>query len=393
MSDDAAAMSLPGRVMRRDLVSALVLAALSLLTSGALASTGYGAKPPDVPPPSFYRIPSSVPAQPPGTVFRSLRLNSPASFKTWVVLYHSRSAAGKDVLVSGVVVVPGRRPPAGGFALVSFAHGTTGFTDAAAPSKSGDTGTPLSIYHLIQLFVFRGYALALTDYEGLGTPGPLQYNVGLSAGRSVLDIARAARNVSQRAVADRLLVAGHSEGGHAALWAGQLAASYAPELRLRGVIASAPGANLPAFWRLRTYSSETTLNVLGLLGAWHRIYDAPLNPLLTAAGLRAATQVVNDHRDRADLSNPVFKPHPLTGNWLRLARRNTPGATRTAAPILLFIGTADKQVPPATNFELVKTLKRVGDNVRLRVLKGADHDQTLIDAKGEVLSFLQARLR
>ena len=392
-------------VVRGAAAASVAAAALGAVVSGAgahperlsadprIGVTGYGAEAPGIPPSSFYEIPAAVPVRPSGAIFRSLQLRSPATLKVWVVLYHSRSTTGKNVLVSGIVAVPARQPPAGGFPIVSFAHGLTGFTDAAAPSKTGDTGTPLSIQDLIQLFVLRGYALALTDYEGLGTPGPLQYDIGLSAGRSMLDAARAVRNLSQGTVARRLVVAGHSEGGHAALWAGQLVGKYAPELRLRGVVASAPGANLTGIWRFRTFSRETTLNVLGLLGAWHRIYDAPLNPLLTPAGLRAATQIVNDHPERADLSKPVFRPRPQPGTWLGLARRNTPGASRTAAPILLLIGTADKAVPPATNFELVKRLRDIGNDVRLRVLNGADHDHTLLDARGDVLRFLHARLR
>ena len=43
-----------------------------------------------------------------------------------------------------------------------------------------------------------------------------------------------------------LLVGGHSQGGHAALFAGELAGSYAPELRLGGVMAAAPAADLEA---------------------------------------------------------------------------------------------------------------------------------------------------
>ena len=36
---------------------------------------------------------------------------------------------------------------------------------------------------------------------------------------------------------DRVVIWGHSQGGHAALWAGQIAASYAPDLSITGAVA------------------------------------------------------------------------------------------------------------------------------------------------------------
>ena len=83
--------------------------------------------------------------------------------------------------------------------------------------------------------------VAATDYEGLGTPGLHPFLVGESEGRSVLDAARAARGLKAGATG-KVLAFGFSEGGTPALFAGELAASYAPELRMLGVAAVAPAA-------------------------------------------------------------------------------------------------------------------------------------------------------
>ena len=66
-----------------------------------------------------------------------------------------------------------------------------------------------------------------TDYEGLGTPGVHPYLIGKSEGRSTLDIIRAARQLDSR-IGTRIAITGHSQGGHAALWAASLAHSWTP---------------------------------------------------------------------------------------------------------------------------------------------------------------------
>ena len=63
----------------------------------------------------------------------------------------------------------------------------------------------------------RGYAIAQTDYQGLGTPGLHLYLIGHAEGASVVDIALAARRLDPSI--GRFAIAGHSQGGQAALFA------------------------------------------------------------------------------------------------------------------------------------------------------------------------------
>jgi len=60
----------------------------------------------------------------------------------------------------------------------------------------------------------------------------------------VLDAVRAARRMGEPKLDDKLVVWGHSQGGHSALWAGMRAPDYAPELKLAGVAALAPASDL-----------------------------------------------------------------------------------------------------------------------------------------------------
>ena len=96
---------------------------------------------------------------------------------------------------------------------------------------------------LLNRWLKAGYAVVRTDYEGLGTPSTHPYLIGVSQGRSVLDMVRAARKLD-RTLGKKVVIAGHSQGGHAALWAGSLAGKWTPELDVRGTLALAPASHL-----------------------------------------------------------------------------------------------------------------------------------------------------
>jgi pimeloyl-ACP methyl ester carboxylesterase len=85
--------------------------------------------------------------------------------------------------------------------------------------------------------------IVATDYVGLGTAGPHPYLIGQGEARSVLDSVRAARQMPQLSLQPATVVWGHSQGGHAALWAGALAPSYAPDVHVLAVAALAPASD------------------------------------------------------------------------------------------------------------------------------------------------------
>ena len=92
------------------------------------------------------------------------------------------------------------------------------------------------------LALARGWAVAITDYQGLGTPGDHTYMVGRALGPNVLDAMRAARKLSpaELPVDGPAAIMGYSEGGAAAAWAAQLQPVYAPDVRLGGVRSREP---------------------------------------------------------------------------------------------------------------------------------------------------------
>ena len=133
-----------------------------------------------------------------------------------------------------------------------------------------------------------------TDYPGLGTTGPHPYLVGLSEGRAVLDAVRAAQQVEKTGAEPRFAVWGHSQGGHAALFAGQLAKSYAPDLTLVGVAAIAPATELEQL--LKDDEDERAGKIIAsyCLWSWSRVYATPLEDWVAADVIPAIDRIAGD---------------------------------------------------------------------------------------------------
>src|SRR3954468_9746506 len=200
---------------------------------------------------AFYTPPSKLPGKTHGDLIWARKLSGQPALSqassNRLVLYRSTGINGKPVAVSGTVSLPRGKAPKGGWPVVTWAHGTTGIADQCAPSRdtasSPDHLLTAYIYPLLTSWLKRGYAVVRTDYEGLGTPGEHPYLNGDSEGRSVLDIVRAARHLD-RSIGRRVVIAGHSQGGQAALFAARLAPAWTPELQVRGTIAFAPVSHL-----------------------------------------------------------------------------------------------------------------------------------------------------
>ncbi|MFZ2512138.1 MAG: lipase family protein [Gordonia sp. (in: high G+C Gram-positive bacteria)] len=158
------------------------------------------------------------------------------------VRYLTRNQSGQRVEGDGVVYYPHGAAPAGGWKVVSWAHGTSGIAPKCAPSHASGAEHDKSQPN-IAAALKRGYVVTAPDYIGMsGTPGT-EYLGGKSAGYNVIDMVRAARH-TDAAIGRRWASLGHSQGGHAALWATRLADSYAPELRNVGTVAIAPASQI-----------------------------------------------------------------------------------------------------------------------------------------------------
>jgi len=283
----------------RTLVASLATIAASAMVFVAAPAQAVVDEPPR---PAFYEAPATLPTAN-GAVIRSETMSfllDPANATSLVtnakrVLYKSTNRAGRAIAVSGVVFVPrtawvglGSRP------VIGFAAGTQGMGDRCAPSRQYSEGFEYEGL-AIQALLTRGYAVAVTDYEGLGTAGIHTYMDRVSQGRAVLDVVRAAQQLPGTGLSatSPVGIEGYSQGGGAAASAAELASTYAPELRVKGAAVGAVPADLN---KVAThldgglYSAFAFFALRGLSAS----YGIDLVPYLNAKGIETMTRVEQD---------------------------------------------------------------------------------------------------
>ena len=174
-------------------------------------------------PGDFYAAPSPLPDGPPGTIIRSEVIDGFHPGATaYRVLYTSTGYDGRPAAVSGLIVVPDGEPPARGRRVIAYTHGTVGVASRCGPSLVAGPQQPL-FFEGGAALLDAGYVVAAPDYQGLGTRGPHPYLVGDSEAKNTLDAVRAARNLPEAEASRDFAVWGHSQGGHASLFTGQVA--------------------------------------------------------------------------------------------------------------------------------------------------------------------------
>lgn len=162
------------------------------------------------------------------------------------VVYRSTAgyAGGFGTDVSGVIAVPAGAAPPGGWPVVALGHGTTGTDVKCGPSDYPDLlGEDGNVARLLA----RGYVVAASDYQGLGTsvesPRTHPYLEPNTAAYNMIDAVRAARNVVPEASRNWAAM-GASQGGQAAWAAAEHADDYGQGLDFVGSAALAPAADL-----------------------------------------------------------------------------------------------------------------------------------------------------
>lgn len=299
------------------------------------------------------------------------------------MLYAGLGYHGGPRDVSGMVLVPDVSVPADGLPIVGYAHGTTGLGDNSAPSRVGFTR--LEREHVAR-WLAAGYVVAVTDYEGLSTPGPHPYLNGEAVADDVVDAVRAARQLGVPTTG-RWVVAGFSQGGHAALFVGLMATHYAPELDFRGTVSLAPPVHMPLLMGAVTADGSRPVSILTsylLAGLPTSHPDFDPRALLTDEGdrlvdLAATAPLVEVLKAGRGLTNDrvgTTNLHDREGLHALLDSCRVPVA-RFDRPVLLVAGSADEVVPLEVVERFAGDLRAAGSDVEFVCHEGANHGAVL----------------
>jgi len=365
---------------------------------------------PEAPRPAFYEPPATIPSTP-GTLIRSepapllldpLDLSSSVVTATRV-MYSSTDGQGRPIAVTGTVFVPktsysgsSKRP------LISYAVGTQGMGDSCAPSQQMEN---LVEYEGLGIApaVARGYAVAISDYQGLGTPGTHTYMVREAQAHAVLDMARATKNLQGSGITNTnpIGLMGYSQGGGAAAAAAELAGSYAPELNIKGSAIGAPPADLAKVAKNIDGSLYFAFETFALLGV-AQAEGIDLAPHLNAEGKKLAAQVENECV--FDLFNHSFKDsgkYTTSGKKLSVLLDEEPfktavdrqriGKLKPNAPVQINHALADDVIPYAVGKQLGSDWCDKGTRVSFNTGVTPTHVGGMVPHVAKSMAFFESR--
>jgi pimeloyl-ACP methyl ester carboxylesterase len=329
--------------------------------------------------------------------------------RNWFVKYRSVGVDGKPINVTGVVSLPKGKAPKNGWPVISYDHGTTGIADQCAPSRDA-TDNPAHLYNsyvypLLNRWLKAGYAVVRTDYQGLGTPGIHEYLVGVSEGRSTLDIVRAAHSLDGR-ISNRFAIAGHSQGGHAALWAARLAPKWTPDLKLGGTVAFAPASHISELISLVRASSSPGggLSAEGALVI--RAIDAT-NPGLQLPSLftdkfaalypetltKCQPQLAQSDSMGGLAPSEFFKQDADLSGMVRAADKSDPENLTIKSSLDVEQGKQDTTVLPGLTDDLVKKLRSRGGKIVYKKYANTSHGGVVVSAADHATKYIKQHVR
>ncbi|ENV92414.1 hypothetical protein Acal01_01309 [Acinetobacter calcoaceticus] len=355
--------------------------------------------------------------------YTSTNLGSVAA-ESSILTYKMLGQSGQEVQATSLVFTPNTPPPAGGWPIVVWAHGTTGVADTCAPSKAALAD---STKDLISKLLAAGYVVVAPDYEGLGTPGIHPFLNVKSEAFSITDAVVATRNyLSQRNLltSKKWLTVGHSQGGHAALSAAQYASRA--QLDYKGTVAVAPASNLgfilvageqsvvnatldkkiPMYAQLDTYTALVTAGmrntqpnfdysqvftsqISGIAAQAETLCSGPLGQAFGAGMTKYAT----DHNGTLDgytRTQPNFMAVALVKTFLD--KDSQPLQAKVTTPIIIYQGVGDTTVPKVATDILISNATVVGTKINSYVTGNWDHGTVMSTNVDNIVGNVQTLL-
>lgn len=297
---------------------------------------------------------------------------------------------GAPVIASALVAVP-RHATGGPTAM--WLNGTNP-TRAEAPSMGRTIGLLTSA-----VFAGNGYTLVAPDYIGLGTSHErhpyLDTEPTVAAATDALLALPAALQVLQRTADPTTFVCGFSQGGHAvAVVHRALEAAPIEGVRLAASAAIAPpldlaGVTIP--WALGGSSSSHSTYLAYIADSYSRRAGAPLDTLFRDDVAAKVTELFDGSHTGDEISaslpstpkemlRPEVYDELVAGgpSWfLDAAIANAAHGITPRAPMRLYVGDRDVDVPAADARAAIGPMRARGGNVELVEVGPYDHSEVV----------------
>ena len=328
-------------------------------------------------------------------------VETPEGMQAWRVAYWTMSGDNRPVRATGMVAAPREAIPPRPRNVLAWTHGTWGVVSKCAPSLSPNFWNATPGLDAVR----QGYVVVAPDYPGLGSDGTHPFLVGTDTGRSVLDAVRAARHIPGAASGSRFAVWGESQGGHAALWTGQVARRYAPDLQLVGIAAAAPPTDLVQNLRLSPNKQVRAFFTAYIGYTWNRHYGAPLTTfggpqtrgILTRLAENNCIELHSKPKLMTVLGILTLQSRLKNVDlgriqpWAGLAQRNSPSTRGFGLPLLIAQNAKDDLVAPSVTRTYARALCRAGQRVNWIDIDGPGHATSARDSAAETLGWIADR--
>jgi pimeloyl-ACP methyl ester carboxylesterase len=341
----------------------------------------------------FYDTPNPLPAGKPGDLIRSQPFDEyelPLSVSAVRILYHSRSATGDDVAVSGVVLFPyDKKPPAGGWPVIEWAHAATGVARQCAPSLMRNVGHG----PFLSMYVNLGYAVVATDYTGLGTHFRNAFVDGPSNATDVINSVPAARAAVPQLGA-RWIVMGEAEGALAAIAVGDME-NEVRDPNYLGVIAISVLVSAREIYEhpVNGYASELLPSLAYGIKTLYPQFQ--VTDMLTDKALARYNQVeqtcfpaTTGPESAVEIVKHAWEANPFVRRYFD---RNEVGQTRAYGPIFVISGDADPAIPPNIRAQAFARMCKQGDRVQWERYPNLDAGSVVGNSVRDQIAWIESR--
>lgn len=285
--------------------------------------------------------------------------------EVWKVMYHTTNRSGESRAAMAMIIVD--RARARGSKLIVSMHGWTGLGDNCGVFGNTLLSGALAQGAMLLNYIAEGFTVIIPDGPGVGVPGRTTSMISGDATRSILDAAYAGSLFV--GATPEVMVHGHSLGAQMAYGVGGEASRYAPELRIRGIVALAPagmsGPGAATFDANRVNTSTSSVDISNSIAYVMQLEAAygskaiPLSKYLTRQGLALSKKF--DSMCNADMQSAVSiysyrdvvkvdVPSPDTGSIGRTS----------ATPTVMVISAEDSVADPLYQYQTYVAMCKAG---------------------------------